>query len=139
MQDPPSDGLPTGHLHPAGTSLSASKTCNKRMGDDSASSSAPIKQARTFDLHDDPPHDSISILASDDDLESDTTFEPIEPSTLLQHLGEGLETDEKTSADVTQELAAIVNKCWGKYLSPEKLKAISEKMNPVEPRTKMYL
>ena len=129
MQDPPSDGLPTGHLNPAGTSLSESKTCKKRMGDDSASSSAPIKQARTFDIDDDPPHDSISILASDDELESDTTFEPIEPSTLLQHLGEDLETDEKTSADVTQELAAIVNKRWGKHLSPEKLKAISEKYN----------
>ena len=99
------------------------------MGDDSASSSAPIKQARTFDIDDEPPHDSISILASDDELESDTTFEPIEPSTLLQHLGEDLETDEKTSADVTQELAAIVNKRWGKHLSPEKLKAISEKYN----------
>ena len=128
MQDPPSDGLPTGHLNPEGTMLNEPKSCKKRMGDDSASSSAPIKQARTFEIRDDP-HDSISILASDDELESDATFEPIEPSALLQHPGENLETDEKTSNDVTQELAAIVNKRWGKHLSPEKLKAISEKYN----------
>ena len=128
MQDPPSDGLPTGHLNPEGTMLNEPKSCKKRMGDDAASSSAPIKQARTFEIRDDP-HDSISILASDDELESDATFEPIEPSALLQHLGEDLETDEKTSNDVTQELAAIVNKRWGKHLSPEKLKAISEKYN----------
>ena len=128
MQDPPSDGLPTGHLNPEGTMLNEPKSCKKRMGDDSASSSAPIKQARTFEIRDDP-HDSISILASDDELESDATLEPIEPSALLQHLGEDLETDEKTSNDVTQELAAIVNKRWGKHLSPEKLKAISEKHN----------
>ena len=30
---------------------------------------------------------------------------------------------------MTQELATIVNKRWGKHLSPEKLKAISEKYN----------
>ena len=116
------------------------KSCKKRMGDDSASSSAPIKQikqARTFEIHDDP-HDSISILASDDELESDATFEPIEPSALLQHLGEDLETDEKTSNDVTQELAAIVNKRWGKHLSPEKLKAISEKYNRPANCKEMY-
>ena len=128
MQYPPSEDLPTGHLSPTGAILNESTTCKKRMGDDSASSHAPKKQARTFDIHEDP-YDTISILASDDELESDATFEPIEPSALLQHLGEGLETDEKTSSDVTQELAAIVNKRWGKHLSPEKLKAISEKYN----------
>ena len=81
------------------------------MGDDSASSSAPKKQASTIGIHE-GPYDIISILASDDELESDATFEPIEPSTFLQHLGEDLEIDDKTSSDVTRELAAIVNKLW---------------------------
>ena len=62
MQDPPSDGLPTGHMNPKGTLLNEPKSCKKRMGDDSASSSAPIKQTCTFEIHD-HPHGSISILA----------------------------------------------------------------------------
>ena len=94
MQDPPSDGLPPGHLNPEGTLLNEPKSCKKRMGDDSASSSAPIKQTCTFEIHD-HPHGSISILASDDELEIDATFQPTEPRAMLQHLGEDLETDEK--------------------------------------------
>ena len=140
-----STGLPTLPTGPVASSSTREYPNNKRNLSDPDESEPPEKRYVTDDNNID---ESSSIYANDDtdslvgdaqDLLAKTKAnkqsEPTGPSTsadqdtseFLDGLAKALETSDDLGANVNDKLAEIINKRWGKTLTPEKLKIILDK------------
>ncbi|CAB4004433.1 Hypothetical predicted protein, partial [Paramuricea clavata] len=105
-------------------------------GDESESETSSFRSRGKRQRREQSP-DAISIHAgeSEDDLaqllgssEKERENEPdTEAEHLLNDLAKGLSDDESTGPNISQKLADIALKRWGKQLNPEKLKSILEK------------
>jgi hypothetical protein len=105
-------------------------------GDESESETSSFRSRGKRQRREQSP-DAISIHAgeSEDELaqllgssEKERENEPdTEAEHLLNDLAKGLSDDESTGPNISQKLADIALKRWGKQLNPEKLKSILEK------------
>ena len=144
--------LPTGLTASSSTGLNPN---NKRQLSDPDESEPPAKRNVTDDAD-----ESISIHADDDadslvgdahDLlakttktktneqgaETQNTSDPI-AAEFLDSLAKALETSDDLGTNINDKLAEIINKRWGKTLTPEKLKVILDKYKRPANCTSLY-